>query len=743
MKKLFLFSALAFMMMPAMAQQTQPKLSPLTRQYLQRLTESSLIKQEPFLAKNEAGQLFASALIKVSDAKLAQAGLDEIGAKVGTRAGAVWTVRVPVEKVTAFSQLKGISYIQLDEPVAPHLNVARTATRVDSVHRGINLNMKYTGKDVVMGVIDFGFDYGHPDFYDTLGTTLRIKKVWELGGTGTPPAGYTYGRELNDTLAMITAGTDNANQTHGTGVAGLASGSGYGSALNGTRLRGIAFESDMVFVGVRRDSIENQWKQGSFTDFLDGIAYIFDYAHSVNKPAVVNISWGSQSGPHDGSTLFNEACDNMSSSGKIIVMSAGNEGEEKIHLSKTFTATDSLLNTSLTFTSPSYKRTWADAWGEEGKTWCAEVSLYRNDTLASSTGFQCIDDLVHNNVLTASNGTDTCFVDFITSLSEYNNKPRMTIDIYNKSTDSVVIRFKSTDGTIHVWNEYYYYGYTKGYQSGFSNGDTATTVSDMGSAESVLLIGAYASKISWTDINRNPWSYSGYVTANKIVPFSSHGPMTDGRVKPDITAPGLTIATACNSYDAAYTPNGGSSSNVVSAFTKPSNNRTYYFSEFTGTSASAPIASGIVALMLQANPYLSASQIRNIWASTAITDAHTGVLPPQGNNTWGHGKINAYGSVQQAVIQTGLYKFYGKKIACSVYPNPNNGAFSIDYTGAQHETLNIEIFNLTGTLVHSQKWNTQNGQNHADLDMAGISKGLYFVRVSGDEGATSIKILVQ
>ena len=117
----------------------------------------------------------------------------------------------------------------------------------------------------------------------------------------------------------------------------------------------MAYESDMVLVGVRRDSIEQDWLEGSFTDFIDGINYIYTYAASVGKPCVVNVSWGSQSGPHDGSTLFNLACNNLTGPGKILVMSAGNEGEEKIHLSKTFTPTDTLLNTFLTFSSNKYK----------------------------------------------------------------------------------------------------------------------------------------------------------------------------------------------------------------------------------------------------------------------------------------------------------------------------------------------------------------------------------------------------
>src|SRR5690606_22411490 len=108
---------------------------------------------------------------------------------------------------------------------------------------------------------------------------------------------------------------------------------------------------------------------------------------AVGKPAVVNISWGSHSGPHDGSTLFNEACNSLSGAGKIIVMSAGNDGTDSIHLQKTFTATDTVVHTYLKFVTTGgtpagndYKRTWVDICGESGKSFCASLSLYDNGT---------------------------------------------------------------------------------------------------------------------------------------------------------------------------------------------------------------------------------------------------------------------------------------------------------------------------------------------------------------------------
>jgi subtilisin family serine protease len=731
---------------------SKPKLSPLTRKFLQEQKAQSGTKPEYVYKKAADGKTYISAMIKVSDATMTQEGLKKIGAFVGTKAGAVWTVKVPVEKVEAFTQLSGISYIQIDEPVKPHLNIVRASTHADSVQRGINLSKKYSGKNVVVGVIDFGFDYNHPTLFDTTGTRYRVKKVWELNGVGTPPAGYIYGRELKDTTEIKAQTTDNTIQTHGTCVAGVAAGSGFGSPQNGQRYRGLAYDADMVLVGVRRDSIEQQWMEGGFSDFLDGINYIFDYAESVHKPCVINISWGSQSGPHDGTTLFNEACDNLTGSGRILVMSAGNEGQDSLHITKSFSATDTVLNTFLDFTPATYKRTWVDVWGEHGKTFCGNVTLYKNGVAGQSTGTICIDDQTHSFALIGDNGTDTCTVDFITSSAEYNGKPRATISIFNHADDSVGMSITGTEGTIHAWNEYYYYGYTHSYQSTFNDhgyswaqsGNTESTVSDMGAGKSVLLIGAYTSKTSWKDLNGVSWSYPAtYTKTGQIAPFSSRGPMIDGRVKPDITAPGITMATAYSSYDADYLPGGARQTSLVAVYTNPDTQRNYYYGEFTGTSASAPVTSGIVALMLEANPAFFPSHVQKIFAQTAITDTYTGTLPNAGNNTWGHGKINAYEAVKMAITFTGYTKFAGEKLDCMVYPNPSNGTFSLDYTTLAAKKLQVEIINSNGSVVLSRNWNTHSGLNQEQFDLSALAHGLYIVRVQSDEGSAALKLIVE
>jgi minor extracellular serine protease Vpr len=755
MKKIYLLlCSLIALHNSATAQLHSPKLSPATKAYLlnaQALNQQQNLPDGYVYKKRADGKLCVSGIIKVN-ASVSVAVAEQIQAAqttVGTKAGNIWTVQIPLEEVATFSQILGIDYIQLDEPLMPALDIARKTTRVDSAQAGYGLPQGYSGKGVLMGIIDFGFDYNHPTMYDTLGNKYRIIKAWEMNASGTPPSGFSYGSEITDTSLLKLRGTDNPVQTHGTGVAGLAAGSGYGSPTAG-KYRGVAYESEMVLVGVRRDSLETQWRTGGFSDFIDGVHYLTQYAKSVGKPIVINISWGSHSGPHDGSSLVNQAFDTLAGAGKIIVMSAGNEGKNNLHLNKTFTATDSNISTFLDFTSKAYMRTWVDIWGDTSKTFCVKTTLYSKGIAGKSTGRVCISNSTKLDTLIAANGIDTCFVQTYTSASEYNMKPRVTINIFSKTTDSIGISVSGTSGTINMWDEYYYYGFPFKYASSFvgllpgsSIGNANTTVSDMGAGKETILVGAYNSSLAYTDINGIPHGgYPGVV--GSISYFSSKGPMIDGRIKPDICAPGLTIATSVNSLDTPYSEIGSMSGYVVRKFNDPKTSRNYYYAEFSGTSASAPIASGIVALLLQIDPTLTPSQIKTLLFQTAIVDAGTGIIPSTGNNVWGHGKINAYGAVRKLIqnLNTSSYTS-AQKLDCVLFPNPSNDHFNLDLQSSGKELVSVSIVDLSGRTLLQQNWMVQAGQNIMSLDVHSLSKGIYTVLVKGAYSDIAIKAIIQ
>src|ERR1043165_9202327 len=297
--------AFALISLTTFAQNNQPKLSAGTQQYLWKLKNEKQEKAGVFSQyvynKDAAGNVYVNSIIKVQAGFNGNA-LSALGVHINTKAGNIWTAQVPVSKVQDFVQVQGIQYIEMDQPMAMTLDSARVATHVDSVQAGIGLPQPYSGKNVVVGIIDAGFDYSHPAFYDTAYQSYRVKKVWEEKTVGTPPAGFNYGNEYTDSAAMHAKGSDNADGSHGTHVGGIAAGSGYGGDVTNSRLRGMAYNSDLVFVAIK--PALDYWLSTGMADMLDGSNYIFNYAQSQGKAAVANLSWGCPLGPRDGSSLF-------------------------------------------------------------------------------------------------------------------------------------------------------------------------------------------------------------------------------------------------------------------------------------------------------------------------------------------------------------------------------------------------------------------------------------------------------
>src|SRR6185312_4875899 len=185
------------------------------------------------------------------------------------------------------------------------------------------------------------------------------------------------------------------------------------------------------------------------------------------------------------------------------------------------------------------------------------------------------------------------------------------------------------------------------------------------------------SKTSFININGVGLVYPGSALG-RIAPFSSLGPTVDGRVEPDITAPGFALASSVSSYDTTYNPGGSNFSSIVSADTI--SGRAFPYAMLAGTSMASPCVAGIVGMMLQVNPTLTPDEVKNIINNTAITDFYTGTIPATGSNTWGYGKINAYEAIKSIVKEESVQSVNMSPLDCVLFPNPNKGTFTISYT---------------------------------------------------------------
>lgn len=747
--KQILLSAAALIMFFITAQgqnKNTPVLSAYTKQYvaLQKKTGNRQQSIPGYVYKTINGQHYISAFIKVGN--IDESVLDNLGIYVGTKAGSVWTVQVPVDNINAFTQVTGISYIDLDMPVFPYLDSARKQTHADSAQKGIGLPIPATGKNVITGVIDAGFDYNHPTMFDTTYSKYRIQRVWQQKAQGIPPSGFAYGNELTDTNAIKNTGYDTAILSHGTHVTGIAAGSGYGSTGN-NRFRGFAFESDIVLVAIM--PAPSEWAVAGESDIVDGMNYIYTYAASVGKPAVVNLSWGATIGPHDGSSLFSQACDALTGAGKIFVCAAGNNGEDTVHLGKTFSTTDTSVSTFVTFSpylDTSNRQTWVDVWGDTGNSFCVSLKLYNGNTIADSTYTLCLADTAESFTLVGSDGKP-CYATLSMTPSEYNDKPHALLYFYSHTSDNLCLTTTSANATVNMWEGYVlppegYYGYlvNLGYPWAV-NGDAKMTVSDIGCTRSAITTAAYTSKTSFVNTSNQSLYYPGAVRG-KIAPFSSLGPTEDGRIKPDIAAPGFALASSVSSFDTSYNSGGTNNNSIVHA--DMLNGRTYNYAMLAGTSMASPCAAGIVAMMLQMVPTLNPDSVKAYINDNAIKDNFTGTIPAAGNTTWGHGKINAYGAIRAVTANLSVSNTLSNDpLQCILYPNPNNGGFTIIYRSDVHEMLTVTISDITGKAIHTAYWTVNAGSNNHQFNTGAIAKGIYLVKVAGASGSNVIKMQVE
>jgi subtilisin family serine protease len=193
-------------------------------------------------------------------------------------------------------------------------------------------------------------------------------------------------------------------------------------------------------------------------------------------------------------------------------------------------------------------------------------------------------------------------------------------------------------------------------------------------------------------------------------------------LKPDISAPGVSVESSISQFtDGTYSY----TDSVVFMGT------TYYFDKWSGTSMASPVCAGIAALVIEANPFLSASQVKTIILNTARKDNFTGTSPH--SNKWGWGKINAYDAVKLALTMVGLENME-RKNDWKLYPNPAENQIWIE--GLEGELLELNVIDLNGKKVLEDL-------NANQIDVSNLSAGTYILRFVYDGKVSQQKFVKQ
>ncbi len=676
------------------------------------------------------GLYHIGALGMVDSETIDEAHLDALGVINRSRAGDIWTFRVPLENVTAFVETQGLLMIEIAEPVSPYLHEALVSSRADSVHNGLGLINSYKGENVIVAVIDWGFDYTHPMFYDEDLQELRLSRAWDQNKIiGTPPDGYDFGAEyIGPELLVAKHDTDYVfgPGTHGTHVAGIAGGAGAGPdasfAVAGgggaARFIGGAPKSELIFISLRRDA----------PSLIDGFNYIKDYAESVDKPFVVNMSFGSHLGPHDGNDLKNIGIDNLHGPGRIFVGSAGNNGTGNFHLEHDFNNIPDTMYTVVNIHTASDWGQNLSMWGSENSNFSASISTVTSgdEYVFSTPFFSSTDNDQIEEIYEFDNGELHIRV-MTTESFTTNNKPNIRFEVRNTTPHKLVLRVASDDTHLHMWSnarmENRYTNWGSGLSNNFPNAISGNNDyapgEPAGCGKNVITVGAYRAE----RIQSN-----GTVLYGAMANFSSRGPTVDGRVKPDISGPGVQVWSSINSY----TTDG---ENPIEF-----EDQTYTFGQLSGTSMSGPMVAGVVALMLEADPTLTALNAREILRSTARLDNHTGEIGEGGDLQWGWGKANALAALSVIESIVGVEGLKIETDRLNIYPNPAVQAVTLELNSIAMSDVNVTIYDLSGKLRLSRQ--IMQGSRSIRLELNGLEAGMYLITAEYGNTLEVTKLLI-
>ena len=580
------------------------------------------------------------------------------GVPTNSTLGPVTTARLTLAEIQAAAGVDAVRFIAASGLSASHNDEAAQEVGVRTLNSGALSGVNYSGQGILTCVVDSGIDFDHGDFMDASGNT-RIQYIWDQTSTtsGQTPAdrnpsftGLNYGTEYD--AADIDGGSVSQTDTdgHGTHVAGTVASSGNALVLSGSQAtpehRGMAPEADIIIVKAGNGSYSN-------TNIINAMTYCGTVADNQGKPLVVNMSLGSNLGPHDGTSALDLAVDAFTdgtpSNGtldpgtapnKIVVVSAGNNGGSVQHVSGTIPAATS---DTTPWTVSSYSpqsgvvndyfatQTWFDTAGDVTVTVTAPNGTDTATLAASGTSAQVNQVNTPSGAIYLESGVSSENGDRYVDVQVYDWEDTSTSPLTEVTPDNGTwqIEFQnqgSTSITYHGWT------WDSTFPGQYDNGNDQFTIGSPGTATGAITVAAHAHRWYWGN-SSGVYSYDPSVNSrDQISSFSSPGPRRDGATKPDISAPGQGMISAYSQDMGTVTSSRVFDEDGMHRMTQ-------------GTSMSAPVVAGSVALLLQVaqdeGRSLTANEVKAILTSTAAVDSNVlaqGAVP---NNRFGFGKLDA------------------------------------------------------------------------------------------------------
>ena len=580
--------------------------------------------------------------VRTTDPDTLQAEAPGLGVEIRAIVGDVASVETPVESLEALALVPGVFSIKPAKRYFPTLDISTVEMGADlaaTTYGG-------TGKGVIVAVIDSGLDFRHRDFRKADGTS-RVIAVWDQtdsSGAGAGcGAGFTFGRcytkaALDADLSGGPVVNFGDGLGHGTHVAGIAVGNGLGTA-NGVpagTYAGVAREADIIIVKVFTNS-------GAYTgDLTAAYSWIRDQSAAKGEPFVINMSLGSDFGAHDGTDPDEISLDAMlaaPNTGRAAAIATGNSRGGAVHIEGTAVVGVSndhpfAIPVYTPVPGPNNDELNFDLWYEGGDNLTVSVVDAGGLVLATAargtkTGPICTTSGAVT--IDARNTTDPDDLDSEVSIVVVDDSVCVPA---TPPPSGATLKLRVTGvgvpqgGHYHSWNVA---ALDSPSHCRFTTPIESSIVTIPGTSFNATSVGAYVTRDCWPNADPNTGTTCTATSEpiGGVAGFSSNGPTRDGRLKPEIAAPGERVASSLSSSVNAALPL-----------------RTFDGLHFSlrGTSMASPHVAGALAILFQLNPKLTAVQARDSLGLSARADSFTGAVP---NELAGNGKLDVFGGTQE------------------------------------------------------------------------------------------------
>ncbi len=635
---------------------------------------------------------------------------------------------IPAQLVEQVEDLDDVRRVCSSPASTVALDRARAATALDNVHAGTDLPQGYTGRNVVVGFCDVGFDPGHIAFVDPATGRNRVSRVIsykESRGSRLEVMPDQYPAWQTDSTALF----------HATHVAGIMTGSSNEYSLLGVAPGAelMATVSELTDVGI-----------------LAGAEDIIAYAKSVGKPAVINMSVGSYLGPHDGSTLFNEYL-SMLGREAIICLASGNSGNSKCSFEYRPESRQSLRQVAV------YGTDWVnfdikgyiDLWADGDKTFDLSIGVLDTDTrrVIYSVPLTTLSqgDVVGIASVQPDGDSkvvfDAEFANYLegvflaqAELNTRNRRYNVTLKVDTHcaamsaqgpwarfvpaliidSEDVGVNGFADCLGTLFASP-----------LNGLAVGPDLS-VSDLACGDNFVCVGMYTTRSSIVSEGGNEIVGGGF--ADMTVNSASGYGIVNGNHLPHVCAPGAFIISAVSSPFIEANPD--QLNRVVYTTTRPEG--TYRWIYECGTSMATPFVAGTIALWLEAEPTLTVYDILDILENTncrlnppTLRDMHGWIDPAAGlryifEKYAGVDNVLTPGGSQQLDISV------GEGVLTLSRPLPS--------------VSEVSVYNISGQLVATPL--TIPPGNTA-VDIPALPTGCYIARLSSSSTTVAKRIFIR